>query len=150
MTEKFKVPKISLKLTIEAGEQVPILSSKEAYEVLKQMYDEDTVLWQEETILLCISNSSHLIGWYRLSKGGMTGTVVDVRMVYTIALNTPGTTGIMISHNHPSGNLQPSTADRNITKLIKEAGDILQIRLFDHIIYTSDNGYFSFSDAGLL
>ena len=78
----------------------------------------------------------------------MTGTVVDVRVIFQVAIKA-NTTSIMLAHNHPSGNLQPSEADKRITEQVKEAGKLLDIPLLDHIILTSES-YFSLADEGLL
>jgi DNA repair protein RadC len=77
----------------------------------------------------------------------MTGTVVDVRMLYTLALNCCATS-IIVAHNHPSGKLQASDADKAITKKLKQAGEILDIKLLDHLILT-DEGHLSFQDEGI-
>jgi DNA repair protein RadC len=84
----------------------------------------------------------------QLSKGGITGTLVDVRLVYKTALET-GATGLILCHNHPSGTLKPSDADRQITKKLKLAGESLDIKVLDHLIVT-ENHYFSFTDEGIL
>jgi len=83
-----------------------------------------------------------------LSKGGMAGTVVDVKMVYKTALDARAA-GIIAVHNHPSGNLQPSQADLDLTKRLRKAGEVLDLTLLDHLI-VSERGFYSFADEGLL
>ena len=100
-------------------------------------------------ILICLNQNNKVIGFYRVSAGGTTGTICDPKIVFTTALNCAGTTSIIISHNHPSGSLKPSRADEQITAKIKEAGKVLDIKLLDHIIYTEE-GYFPFGDEGLM
>ena len=102
----------------------------------------------EFAYLLLLNRQNQIIGNFFLAKGGITGTVVDVRVIFQVALKA-NATSIMIAHNHPSGNLQVSDADRKITRQIKEAGALLDIPLLDHIILTSD-GYLSFADDGYL
>ena len=88
-----------------------------------------------------------MLGWINLSNGGTTGTVVDVKVIYSIALITI-TNSIVLAHNYPSGNAQPSETDKNITKVIFEAGKLFSIGLIDHIIITPDKNYYSFIYEG--
>lgn len=146
------IPKIKISVSfdkkLKKSELIKITSSKDAYQVFKRVFDADTFNWSEEFILLCLNNSNKVVGFYKLSSGGMTGTVVDVRMIFTTALNCLATS-IMIAHNHPSGALHPSEADKAITKKIKEASKFLDINVLDHLIIT-DESYFSFCDEGIL
>ena len=83
-----------------------------------------------------------------MSKGGITGTVVDIRIVFKMALEI-GATSIVLCHNHPSGSLKPSEADKQITQKLKRAGESLEITILDHVIIT-ETSYFSFVDQGIL
>lgn len=123
--------------------------SDDAIEAFREIFNADTIGWREEAILLCLNRGNRVLGYYKLSSGGLTGTVVDQRMVMTIALNTAGTTSIMLAHNHPSGQLRPSPADEEVTRKIKHACDILDIRFLDHLIITEE-GCYSFADNGNL
>jgi DNA repair protein RadC len=98
--------------------------------------------------MLMLNRQNQVLGWYQISKGGMTGAVIDVRVVYQVALKACATS-IIMAHNHPSGNLDTSDADRRITNQIKQAGIIMDIPLRDHLILTTD-GYFSTADEGLI
>jgi DNA repair protein RadC len=89
-----------------------------------------------------------VIGSYQLSKGGITGTIADVRLILSVALKTLAS-GLILAHNHPSGNLKPSEADVSLTNKIKEAAKLMDIQVLDHIIL-SDCGYFSFADEKIL
>lgn len=102
----------------------------------------------EEFWVLFLNNSNTIIGKEKLSTGGMEGTVVDVRMLFKYALERLASSVVLI-HNHPSGSLRPSQADLKITKRIKEAGQLLNIKLIDHLI-VSYNGYYSFADNAML
>ena len=84
----------------------------------------------------------------QLSKGGISGTVVDVRLVFKLELES-GDTGLILCHNHPSGTLVPSDADKHITKKLKMAGDSLDVKVLDHLIIT-ETKYYSFVDEGIL
>ena len=98
--------------------------------------------------IILLNQASHPIGVYHLSTGGINSSVVDVRIILSIALKTLAT-GIIILHNHPSSNLKPSDSDIRITEKLKEACSIMDIRLIDHLIICKDD-YFSFADNGLI
>lgn len=146
-----EIPKIKVSVSfdkkLKTSELYKITSSKDCAELFRKIFDADTFLWSEEFIVLCLNNSNRVLGFYKLSSGGITGTVVDVRMVYTIALKSCATS-IIIAHNHPSGRLLASDADKEITQKLKQAGQMLDIKLLDHIILT-DTGYLSMQDEGI-
>ena len=125
-----------------------ISSSKDGYNVFREIFNADTIDWVEEAIVLCLNRANKVVGFYKLSVGGMSGTVMDPKIVFTVALNC-GASSIIVAHNHPSGNLNPSDADVRITQKLKGAGELLDIQLLDHIIIT-DEGYYSFGDEGKL
>lgn len=137
---------VSFDKNLKKSELIKIGSSKDAYKVFERVFNADTFHWSEEMIMLCVNNSNKVVGFYKISSGGMTGTVVDVRMIFTTALQCAATS-IIIAHNHPSGTLIPSDADLNLTKKIIEAGKVLDIRLLDHLIIT-DESFYSFADNG--
>ena len=124
-----------------------ITSSASAYEILKANWDEGRLELQEEFKVLLLNRANDVLGIYNMSMGSVSGTVVDVRLLFAVALKC-NASGILISHNHPSGNLNPSEADKEITKKIKQASDIFDIKMIDHIIITH-LGYFSFLDNGI-
>lgn len=123
-----------------------IKSSKESYEVFKEMYDSDTLEYTESAIALFLNRANKTIGWRKISDGGITGCLIDVRVVLSVALKC-GATGIILSHNHPSGNLTPSAADLTLTRKLKAAAEVVDISLLDHII-VSNEGYYSLADNG--
>lgn len=102
----------------------------------------------EEFWVLFLNRQNKILDKQKLSQGGMTGTVIDVRLVMKTALEKRATS-LIFSHNHPSGNLDPSDADRKITRQLKEAASVMEIPLLDHLIITQ-TGYFSFADEGIL
>jgi DNA repair protein RadC len=120
-------------------------SSNVVFEIMHPLIGD---LEHEEFWILLLNNSNTLIHKWRLSKGGITATLVDVRLIYKKALEF-GATSIILSHNHPSGNLRPSKADINLTGKVKRGGGILDLQILDHIIIAND-GYFSFADEGKL
>jgi DNA repair protein RadC len=128
--------------------KVKIISVNKAYQVLLNSWDSDTIELQEEFKVLLLNRANEVLGIYPLSRGGITGTVVDSRLIFAVALKC-NATGIIIAHNHPSGTLKPSDNDITLTRSIKKCAELLNINLIDHIIVTK-NGYFSFSNEGKL
>lgn len=122
-----------------------ISSSKDAFEILQPIMGE---LEHEEFWILYLNNSNKVLQKSQLSKGGITGTLVDVRIIMKQTLEL-GAVGLILAHNHPSGTLKPSSADKQITQKIKTASESLDIKVLDHIIITQKD-YFSFADNQLL
>lgn len=129
----------------ERVEEPQITSSSDAFELINPLIGD---LEHEEFWVLYLNNSNKVKYKAPLSKGGMTGTVVDVRVLFQTALEQKEV-GIILAHNHPSGKLKPSDADIQITKKIKEAGKVMDIQLLDHLIIT-EYSYYSFADEGIL
>ncbi len=128
-----------------AVELKKITSSKMIFEIMQPIIGE---LPHEEFWIIYVNNSNNIISKSQLSKGGITATLVDVRLIFKNALEI-GATGIVLCHNHPSGNLKASEVDIKITKKIKLAAESLDITILDHLIIT-EHGYFSFTDEGIL
>lgn len=124
-----------------------IIMSKDTYELAKALWPVD-INHREAMIAFYLNRANHTVGYSIISIGSISGTTCDPRIVFQLALLT-NASSVIIAHNHPSGNLSPSQADKNLTANIKEIGKILDIPLVDHIILT-DEGYFSFADRGLL
>jgi DNA repair protein RadC len=104
---------------------------------------------QEEFVVLLLNKSNRVLGIYKASKGGISGVMVDIRLVMVAALKSLAT-GIIIAHNHPSGNLVPSIQDVELTARIDKACKLLDIELLDHIIVTSNHSFYSFADEKLM
>jgi DNA repair protein RadC len=115
---------------------------------LKFLWDENKIEFQEEFKVLLLNRANRVIGVYEVSCGGVTGTLADPRLILTAAIKSLSVC-IVLSHNHPSGNLKPSRADEELTAKIKEACKYHDIIVLDHIIISSE-AYFSFADEGLL
>jgi DNA repair protein RadC len=129
----------------EIPEVVQIKCSKDVADIFQPILSD---LLHEEFWVLFLNRSNRVIGRMKLSQGGISGTVTDVRLVMKKAIETLAS-GIIVCHNHPSGNLNPSESDSKITQKIKEAGNLLDIQLLDHLII-SDKDYYSFADNGLI
>ncbi|MFD2891117.1 DNA repair protein RadC [Flavobacterium chuncheonense] len=121
-----------------------ITSSKAVFEIMQPIIGE---LLHEEFWVLYLNNSNKVVYKSQISKGGLTGTVVDTRIVFKMALEY-NATAIILSHNHPSGKLQASEADKQITTKLRDAGNNLDIQVLDHVIIT-EKAYFSFVDEGI-
>lgn len=124
-----------------------IQNAKDSSEFIKQFYQGDIEIY-ESFFLLLLNNSNQTIGYAKISQGGVTSTVVDVKIIAKYAVDSLAT-GIILAHNHPSGNLNPSSADISITNKVKEAMKLFDIAVLDHIILTQD-GYYSFADNSIL
>ena len=129
----------------ESPELSKITSSKAVFEIMQPIIGE---LPHEEFWVLYLNNSNKVMYKAQISKGGITGTVVDTRIIYKTALEH-GATSIILVHNHPSGTLVASEADKQITRKLKEAGKHLDIPVLDHVIVT-EKSYYSFADEGIL
>ena len=139
---------IKYKTKIAASDREKISSSQDAYKVLKSVFNADTIEHHEEFIILLMNRANRVLGWYKISKGGVSGTVVDMKIIFAIALKA-NASGIILSHNHPSGETKPSEQDRVLTRKVKEGGKVLDIAVLDHLIVTKEN-YLSFADEGLI
>lgn len=124
-----------------------IASSQDAYNVIKQFYSDDIEVY-ESFFLLLLNRPNNTIGYVKISQGGTVGTVVDLKIIAKYAIDGLASSVILV-HNHPSGNTNPSEADKKITAKIKEGLSLLDIAVLDHIILTVDS-YFSFADDYIL
>lgn len=129
----------------EGLKQKKISSSQSVFDLLQPIIGE---LPHEEFWIIYLNNSNKVLQTTQLSKGGITGTLVDIRLVFKNALQL-GAVAVILGHNHPSGTLKPSTADKALTQKLKTAGESLDIKVLDHLIVT-ENSYFSFADENLL
>lgn len=138
------------RLGTKGGEllKVQIKNSKDSEKYFRELFNPETLEIREEFIVLYLNSNNVTVGFFKVSVGGMTNVLVDVRLVMRQALECYATT-IIVAHNHPSGSLKPSEADIKITQKIKDACALFDMRLIEHIILT-DNSYYSFADEGIL
>lgn len=125
-----------------------INSSYDAVNIVRKVWNDDTIEMQEEVKVILLNHSNSVLGVYNLSKGGMTASLVDIRLILSVTLKCLAT-GVILVHNHPSGNLKPSTSDLTIVQKLKDSCKLLDISLLDSIIITKDS-YMSFNDDGLI
>ncbi len=124
-----------------------VCGSRDTYEVLQRIWS-PKIDHVEEFIVLCLNRANRVLGWAKVSQGGLSGTVADPKVIFQVAIKS-NACSIILAHNHPSGNLTPSEADIHLTRKLKEAGTLLDLPVLDHLIVSSE-GYYSFADEGLL
>jgi len=131
-------------------EGVKIKTSWEAAAVLRRYFPEDTIHLQERVVVMFLNKCNNILGVYPMSAGGVTGTVLDVRLLFAIALKAVAV-NIILCHNHPSGNMEASEADKEVTERVKRIGNLMDIKLLDHLILHPEEGRFlSLADEGLV
>lgn len=130
-------------------EQLPqLVSADKVYQFLMEIWDQDTISYKEEFVVVMLNNAKRVLGWSKISSGGSNATVVQPTMIFQVAILSHADS-IILGHNHPSGTLKASTADVSLTKRIKEAGRLLGINVVDHLIVTPKS-YTSFIEQGLM
>ena len=141
--------KVSYKNPVKVKDRIEVRTSRDAYNALREMYDADEIDYIESSYILLLNHSNHIIGKRLLSTGGRSSCIIDTAVVAQISLSK-NAHAIILSHNHPSGNRNASDQDVQITRRVKDALNLFDIRVLDHIIVTSDNGYTSMADEGLM
>lgn len=127
--------------------QVKISNSNEAFEAFKLIFDPNTLAIREEFNIIYLNRANNVIGTYKDFRGGITGVVIDLRIIFSIAVKCLAVS-ILVAHNHPSNNLKPSQEDLDLTQKLHEAGNLLDINLVDHLILGTDNNFVSFVQEG--
>jgi DNA repair protein RadC len=148
---KTKVNEIAISYRGEAqlNELPKINCSKDAADLLFENWDADTIGLQESFKIVLLNNANRVKGIYLVSTGGITGTLVDLRIVFAVVLKSLST-ALILSHCHPSGTLRPSEADKKLTEKIKMAASYLGVKLLDHLIIVPNGTYSSFADEAIL
>ena len=141
--------KLIYRTRIKASERLKVKCSRDAYDIFIENWDPDSIEHTEEFKILLMNRSNSVLGIFPVSKGGLSGTVTDVRLIYQAAIKA-NASGIILAHNHPSSNINPSESDINITQKIKDAGILMDIQLLDHLIICTDGDYYSFADNSLI
>lgn len=148
--KEYTVSEVELvyKNRVPYADRPEIKSSRDSYQLFLSAWDQNKIDLQEQFKVLFLNRSNQALAISEISCGGITGTVVDIRLILSTALKLHATV-MILCHNHPSGKLSPSIQDEKITEQIKNASALLDIRLLDHLILSSE-GYFSFADEGKL
>ena len=138
--------KITYNPKLKSSELPKVASSQDAFDVILTQWDD--IQYRESFAIILLNRANKCLGFSFISKGGLSGTVADPKMIFQVALKA-NASSIILAHNHPSGNLQPSQNDINLTKTIVKAGKLLELQAIDHLI-VSDDAYFSFADEGII
>ena len=146
-TQQITISEVRLvyRTKVKASERLQVKCSKDAFDIFMENWDLDSIEHIEEFKLMLLTRSNKVLGIASISKGGLSGTVTDVRIILQYAIKA-NASGIIICHNHPSGNVQPSESDIAITRKIKESGIIMDIQLLDHLIIVPEDRYYSMGD----
>ena len=136
---------IQVSYQTDNNEKQTIVNSNTAFKIFLDFWNMSTIEFLEEFNVMYLNHANKVLGLYNLSKGGINQCTVDIRHIYSIALKV-NASAIIVAHNHPSGNLKSSAEDRKITAQIASAGEILNIKLLDHLIITKDD-YFSLEES---
>jgi DNA repair protein RadC len=148
--EQFKVAEISVTYRPAIANKPVVVTALDAYILFKDFFDEDTINLQEKFMVMYLNKANRVLGIYPMSIGGITGTIADIRLILAIALTTAAT-GMILGHNHPSGNMKASKADIDLTARIKEGAKMLDILLLDHLIISPvDREFYSFAEQGVM
>ena len=143
-----EVAEINVSYSTNQTEKIKLTNCRQTFEFILSQWNTDIIEFQEECKVILLNRANCVLGIYELSKGGTSGTIVDIKIVLGIALKC-NASGIILVHNHPSGSLMPSEADRKITRRLKDACDLLDIPLIDHFII-SRISFFSFAQDGFM
>jgi DNA repair protein RadC len=140
---------ISYREKLSTLQSLSMTNSKEVAELLFKNWDADTIGLHETFKILLLNRSNKVKGIYPLSQGGITGTLVDMRILFAIVLKTLSV-GVILAHNHPSGQLKASEPDQQLTQKVQQAARLFDVKVLDHIILAPDGRYYSFADHGLM
>jgi DNA repair protein RadC len=140
--------KLTYRSRVKPSDRPQVTSSSDSFRILKESWDNGKLEFVEQFKVLLLNRANRVLGIYELSTGGVAGTVADPKLVFVAALKACAS-AIVLCHNHPSGNSKPSAADLQLTNKMKQAGEVLDIAVLDHIILTSES-YYSLADEGLL
>ena len=139
---------VSYQPKFKASERPTVSSSKDVYNFFFQNWDNTRIEMIEQFKIMLLNRANKILGIFTVSTGGVAGTVADPKVIFATALKG-NASSIILAHNHPSGNLKPSEADRQLTNKLTQAGKLLDISVLDHLIITAEE-YFSFADEGLI
>jgi DNA repair protein RadC len=137
---------ISYSSSVKKKDRVQISNSQEAYVALLNHWKDSHIELKEDFKILLLNRANDILGIYHASTGGTSGTVVEVKQLLAVAIKA-NASGIILAHNHPSGNLNPSKMDLQITRKVSQACSVMDITLLDHIILTKE-AFYSFADEG--
>ena len=143
-----QLPELRIKVERKDGDgQVyKVRTSNDAATFFRTIFNQDTILWTEESAMICLNRANEVIGYFKVSSGGTASTIMDAKVIFVQALQS-GAHSIILAHNHPSGDLRPSEIDIKLTKQLIKGAQLLDMRVLDHIILT-DKSHTSMADNG--
>ena len=147
---RYQVTEVQLvyKSKVKPSQRPKITNSTDVHQIFMSCWDDTKMELAEQFKVMLLNRAHKVLGIFELSSGGVSGTVADPKLIFAAALKAVAS-GIILAHNHPSGNLQPSQSDIDLTRKVKDAGKLLEIQVLDHMILTTE-GYYSFADNGLM
>lgn len=145
-----QLPELRIKVERKEGDgQIyQVRSSNDAANYFRTIFNADTILWTEESAMICLNRANEIVGCFKVSSGGTASTIMDAKVIFVQALNACAHS-IILAHNHPSGNTKPSDHDIELTKKLVKGADLLDMRVLDHIILT-DKSHLSMADEGYI
>jgi DNA repair protein RadC len=145
-----QLPELRIKVERKDGDgQIyQVKSSNDAATFFRTIFNQDTILWTEESAMICLNRANEVIGYFKVSSGGTASTIMDAKVIFTQALQS-GAHSIILAHNHPSGNKMPSDNDIKLTKQLVKGAQLLDMRVLDHIILT-ETSHMSMADEGYI
>ena len=144
-----QVSEITISYSPVKREKYKVTTSQSAFNYLIKFYPAETIHLKEHFMVMYVNRHNNVLGVYKLSEGGLSATIADVRLIIGIALKIAAH-GIVLSHNHPSGELKPSVNDINMTKKIMEACSLMELMMIDHLIIGGKDSYLSLVDEGVV
>ena len=143
-----QLPELRIKVERKDGDgQVyKVRTSNDAATFFRTIFNQDTILWTEESAMICLNRANEVIGYFKVSSGGTASTIMDAKVIFVQALQA-GAHSIILAHNHPSGDLRPSEIDIKLTKQLIKGAELLDMRVLDHIILT-EKSHTSMADNG--
>ena len=145
-----QLPELRIKVERKDGDGkvYQVKSSNDAATFFRTIFNADTMLWTEESAMICLNRANEVIGYFKVSSGGTASTIMDAKVIFTQALQS-GAHSIILAHNHPSGNKMPSDEDIKLTKQLVKGAQLLDMRVLDHIILT-ETSHTSMADEGYI
>tara|TARA_R110000822_G_scaffold18852_5_gene61850 strand:+ start:4466 stop:4906 length:441 start_codon:yes stop_codon:yes gene_type:complete len=145
-----QLPELRIKVERKDGDGkvYKVNSSNDASNFFRTIFNQDTILWTEESAMICLNRANEVIGYFKVSSGGTASTIMDAKVIFTQALQS-GAHSIILAHNHPSGNKMPSDEDIKLTKQLVKGAQLLDMRVLDHIILT-ETSHTSMADEGYI
>jgi len=147
--DKIAEIKVSYEPTYKVDQRTKITTSQDADDLLRKVWNWDAINFNEEFVAIYLNRANQVLGVYKHSSGTESACLVSIKQLLAVGLKS-NASSFIIAHNHPSSNIKPSSQDVELTKKVKAASDVCELKLLDHLIIRSETGYYSFADEGLI